>query len=113
MLGSKGFDHCFVHSVEVPLKIRAAEPAVLVDRFPPSPSRRRGSGQSTLGYLSSLCLNFSPLLRAGVSPTFVRARKSSRDSSEGLERTALGEFGSCRAEGQVTDRQGSAVIFLS
>ena len=88
MLGSKGFDHCFVHSVEVPLKIRAAEPAVLVDRVPPSPSRRRGSGQSTLGYLSSLCLNFSPLLRAGVSPTFVRARKSSRDSSEGLERTA-------------------------
>jgi hypothetical protein len=69
-----------------------AQPAKL-DLFgccgsPPCPSTlspSSGLGQSTVGYLSNLSLIILPCLRAGTT-TLGKARKSSRVSSDGLER---------------------------
>jgi hypothetical protein len=82
-------------TADFPSRMRAAEPRrpistclAAVGPFPgrlPSPLAS-GSGQSTLGYLSRRSLIPRPRWSAGTSPTLGKARKSSRVSSEGLER---------------------------
>ncbi|RSH85378.1 hypothetical protein EHS25_004774 [Saitozyma podzolica] len=84
-----------VATTDFPLRVRAAEPKRPIStclvavgappRHSPSPLAS-GAGQSTLGYLSRRSLIPLPRLSAGTSPTLGKAGRSSRVSSDGLER---------------------------